>query len=139
MTVITPHAPHRRLIDWEWSGPGDVMSELATMSTLCGLTDDQVETVLELYFGTGDVTSVHRARERLWRMYRLTREAGWCHVKSRCSGWEVTGYDYVAEAVASARRFAEELNRPEVLEWMLEVSAAVQEMKSRGHAIQATP
>lgn len=114
------------------------MSELATMSTLCGLTEDQIETVVELYFGAGNVTSVHRVRERLWRLYRLTREAGWCHVKSQCSGWEVDGYDYAAEAAASARRFADELSRLEVSEWMLALSAAVKEKISKDHAIQAT-
>jgi thiamine kinase-like enzyme len=115
----------RKLIDWEWSGPGDVTSELATMITLCGLDDVHAETVLELYFGVGNVTPLHRVRERLWRLYRLTREAGWCYVKSLCPGWEVAGYDYKAEAITTARRFASETAAPEVAEWLTVLSAAL--------------
>ena len=96
------------------------------MITLCALDGFRAETVLELYFGAANVTPLHRVRERLWRLYRLSREAGWCHVKSMCCGWEVAGYDYKAEAIATARRFASELAQQEVAGWLTTLSDAVE-------------
>ena len=74
-------SPRAYLIDYEWSGLGDRVCDLATFCLLAGLDAAGEDRVLRAYFGDRGVSPLHRARLRLWRLWFAVRGALWSAVK----------------------------------------------------------
>ena len=114
------------LIDWEWSGPGDRLFDLATLCHLSGADEGDV---LDEYFGAAHVTALVRARLALWRLWFGVRGALWSAVKAASTrgmaaselpcdyaayaaeGWEAFGAGAAtAAATAAMERVLRELD-----------------------------
>jgi thiamine kinase-like enzyme len=67
------------LIDFEYSGPGSPMFDLANLSSNSQFTEAQSAELLEAYFGRTDFARAHRAMEAA----SLLREALWSLVSAR--------------------------------------------------------
>ncbi len=112
------------LVDWEWSGPFDVMHDIAKLVLLSELNDAEGEArVLRLYYGAEAVTPLHHARIRLWLLHTVSREALWCHAAA--SNPADDDFDYAGEAKRFAREFADRLATEETALLMAEVEAAL--------------
>ena len=71
------------IIDWEWSGPGDRLGDLASF---CGLSEQDSEgemRVLSKYLEGGEPLAVDQARLRLWRMWFTLRGGLWALCKAK--------------------------------------------------------
>jgi thiamine kinase-like enzyme len=66
------------LIDFEYSGRGSPMFDLANLSSNSGFTAEQSAELLRVYFGSGDLARAHRAMEAA----SLLREALWSLVSA---------------------------------------------------------
>ena len=121
------------LIDWEWSGPFDVVHDLSKLVLLCELDEFGADEVLELYFGAGNVTPLHRARMKLWFLHTISREALWCLAVVRSDrpvgegepGDPNPEYDYLKEGEQLAAKFLAKLAAPETAELMAQLTAAL--------------
>lgn len=67
------------LIDFEYSGPGSPMFDLANLSSNSGFSAGQSAELLRAYLGSGDFARAHRAMEAA----SLLREALWSLVSAR--------------------------------------------------------
>ena len=111
-------------VDWEWSGPFDVMHDIAKLVLLSELNDAEGEAqVLRLYYGAEAVTPLHHARIRLWLLHTVSREALWCHAAA--SNPADDDFDYAGEAKRFAREFVDRLATEETALLMAEVAAAL--------------
>lgn len=115
------------LIDWEWSGPFDVVHDLSKLVLLCELGEPGENEVLELYFGRQAVTPIHRCRMKLWLLHTMSREALWClaKAKSPIEQGVARGYDYVKEGQQFAEEYAAKLELPETAALMAQLEAAL--------------
>lgn len=113
------------LIDWEWSGPCDVMHDIAKLALLSEMNTEDEKKVLRLYFGPEFEAKMpfYIARMRLWHLHTMSREALWCHAKSNNPADD--DYDYVGEAKKIAQEFVEKLEKEETTSFMAEVEAAL--------------
>jgi len=113
------------LIDYEWSGPGDRVCDLATFCLLAGCDEGGEDRVLRAYFGD-DLSVLHRARLTLWRLWFGVRGALWSAVKDAstrgvaAAGGELP-CDYAAYAAEGWAMFAERAAAPAVVAAMQHV------------------
>lgn len=112
-----------KLIDWEWSGPFDIMHDIAKLVLLSELDAKGEAAVLRLYFGPEAVTPIHHARIRLWLLHTTSREALWCHAKALNPADD--DYDYAGEAKRLARDFVDKLETDETASLMGKIEAAL--------------
>jgi thiamine kinase-like enzyme len=102
---------HVWIVDYEYSGMGDLFFDLGNLSINNGLSADAQALLLHLYFG--DVTDAHRSRLQLMRIMSDFREAMWGVVQQAISTLDFDYVDYAdrhfARCLASASddRFGE--------------------------------
>lgn len=89
------------LIDFEYSGPGSAMFDLANLSSNASLTAEQSAELLKAYFGCTDHARAHRAMEAA----SLLREALWSLVSARHI--HERDFDYTAYADLHVARLRE--------------------------------
>jgi thiamine kinase-like enzyme len=89
------------LIDFEYSGPGSAMFDLANLSSNAQFTADERSELLRAYFGRDDLAQAHRAMEAA----SLLREALWSLVSARHI--HERDVDYVAYADKNFARLRE--------------------------------
>lgn len=82
-----------RILDWEYSGMGDVFFDLANFSSHHQFSEDDERFFLETYFG--GFREADAARLRLMRMMSDLREAMWGTVQARLSTLD---FDFVGYA-----------------------------------------
>ena len=73
------------LVDWEWSGPGDRLCDLATFCDLCHFDDEAERRALSEYFGEETLLASRgllAARLKLWRLWFVVRGSLWAAVKA---------------------------------------------------------
>ena len=87
-----------RIVDWEYAGMGDRFFDLANFSVNHELTRDQVEILLDAYFG--EVTDEHREHLRLMRFMSDFREAMWGVVQQGISNLDFDFEDYAQKHFA---------------------------------------
>ena len=97
-----------RILDWEYSGLGDIFFDLANFAAQHEFTSDQEEILLRAYFG--QPTQRQRARLKLMRIMSDLREAMWAMVQAGVSklDFDYAGYgqkyfDRVQAAASDAR------------------------------------
>ena len=76
------------LVDWEWSGPGDRVCDLATFCDLCNFDDETERRALSEYYGQEILlasTGLYEARLKLWRVWFVVRGSLWAAVKAASS------------------------------------------------------
>jgi thiamine kinase-like enzyme len=81
-----------RIVDWEYAGMGDPFFDLANFSVNHELADDQVDVLLEAYFG--QVREQDREHLRLMRFMSDFREAMWGVVQQGISDLDFDFEDY---------------------------------------------
>jgi thiamine kinase-like enzyme len=89
------------LIDFEYSGPGSALFDLANLSSNAGFTAEESADLLRAYFGSPDHARAHRAMEAA----SLLRESLWSLVSARHI--HERDFDYVAYAGANFARLRE--------------------------------
>ena len=89
---------HVWIVDYEYSGMGDLFFDLGNLSVNNGLSVDAQELLLHLYFG--DVTAAHRARLQLMRIMSDFREAMWGVVQQAISTLDFDFPNYADEHFA---------------------------------------
>jgi len=103
------------LIDFEYAGMNDVFFDLANLSVNSGLTDDDEERLLRLYFG--EVTARRWARLQLMKIMSEFREGMWAVVQQAISSLDTDFVAYADERLRSCQQIAE---RPDFERWLLD-------------------
>ena len=80
------------LIDWEYSGAGHPLFDLAHASTAAGLTLEQQRALLEAYPGCSSMANL--AELQIFRVVALLRESLWSTIQTVASDieFDYTGY-----------------------------------------------
>ena len=71
------------VIDWEWSGPGDRICDLATFCGLSGQDSKGEKHVLSKYLEVDEPLALDQARLRLWRIWFTLRGGLWALCKAK--------------------------------------------------------
>ena len=71
------------IVDWEWSGPGDRIGDLATFCALSEQDSDGEVVLLAKYLGVDEPSDLQRARFHLWRIWFTLRGGLWALCKAR--------------------------------------------------------
>ena len=125
------------LVDWEWSGPGDRVCDLATFCDLCNFDDDTERQALSEYYGEETLVAskgLLQARLKLWRLWFVVRGSLWAAVKAASSSngrkeesekkkladkeekaEEIPPCDYAEYAATGWKTFAERIGTQTVL------------------------
>ncbi len=106
-----------RILDWEYSGMGDIYFDLANFSSHHRFDDDQVHFLLECYFGTP--TPKQFARLQLMRPMSELHEAMWGTTQIGISKLDVDFREY---ANLWFGRATEAINDPRWGNWLKELS-----------------
>ena len=96
-----------RVLDWEYSGMGDIFFDLANFCVNHGLADEEEARLLRAYFGS--VTAENRARLELMKIMSDFREAMWGMLQSGISALE---FDFLGYAQRHFARMRKNLNDP---------------------------
>lgn len=84
-----------RIVDWEYAGMGDRFFDLANFSVNHELTDAEVDTVLDAYFG--EATDARREHLRAMRFMSDFREAMWGVIQQALSDLDFDFEGYAAK------------------------------------------
>ncbi|MEY4231133.1 MAG: hypothetical protein RLZZ362_1982 [Actinomycetota bacterium] len=103
------------LIDFEYAGMNDVFFDLANLSVNSGLTDNDDERLLRLYFG--EVTRQRWARLQLMKLMSEFREGMWAVVQQAISSLDTDFVAYADERLRNCQQIAE---RPDFERWLLD-------------------
>jgi thiamine kinase-like enzyme len=87
-----------RIVDWEYAGMGDRFFDLANLAVNHELSDDEVDVLLEAYFG--EVRDEHRRHLHLMRFMSDFREAMWGVVQQGISNLDFDFEDYARKHFA---------------------------------------
>lgn len=72
LNMLIDQADKLSLIDWEYAGMADFSQDLGTFAVCCELDDDEIETLLEAYFGAPATLEQRR------HVYASIAMSGWC-------------------------------------------------------------
>jgi thiamine kinase-like enzyme len=108
------------LVDYEYSGMGDVFFDLGNLSINNGLSDASQETLLRLTFG--EPTQAHRARLQLMRIMSDYREAMWGVIQQGLSTLDI---DYVAYADRHFERLLRSMADERFERWLEQAAEAI--------------
>ena len=113
------------LVDWEWSGPGDRVCDLATFCDLCNFDDETERRALSEYYGQEMLkasTGLYQARLKLWRIWFVVRGSLWAAVKAASSSRnKEEPCDFVEYAATGWKTLAERMDMTAVIEAMQRV------------------
>jgi len=106
-----------RILDWEYAGMGDIFFDLSNFSHHHLFTDDQVNVLLQAYFG--EVTPRRYARLRLmWAMSEI-HEAMWGTTQIGISRLDEDFKGYADQFFGRARQW---LRDPRFEQWLVDVA-----------------
>ena len=71
------------IVDWEWSGPGDRIGDLATFCALSEQDSDGEGLILAKYLNNDEPSDLDRARLHLWRIWFTLRGGLWALCKAK--------------------------------------------------------
>ena len=107
------------IIDWEWSGPGDRIGDLATFCALSEQDSDGEVVLLAKYLGVDEPSDLQRARLHLWRIWFTLRGGLWALCKAKSIHFfnrdaaEITeDDDYEKFCDFDIKTFIKSLNKP---------------------------
>ena len=107
------------IVDWEWSGPGDRIGDLATFCALSEQDSDGESVLLAKYLGVDEPSDLQRARLHLWRIWFTLRGGLWALCKARSIHFsnrdvaEITeDDDYEKFCDSDIKTFITALNKP---------------------------
>jgi thiamine kinase-like enzyme len=103
-----------RILDWEYAGMGDPFFDLANFSGHHDLSDEEMMTLLEAYFG--ESTPARLATVRLMRLMAAFWEAMWGVVQATCSELDFDFLGYAEEHLAKVRTSLADPDFPRWLE-----------------------
>ena len=121
------------LVDWEWSGPGDRVCDIATFCDLCNFDEETEQLVLSEYFGKDALLASRgllEARLQLWRLWFAVRGSLWAAVKAGSSSGHVNQEeeapcDYAEYAATGWKTVAERMGAIAVARAMQRVTEAL--------------
>ena len=117
------------LIDWEWSGPGDRVCDIATFCDLCNFDERIERRVLSEYFGEEALDASRgllQARLQLWRLWFVVRGSLWAAVKAARRIDETKEVcDYAEYATAGWKTLSERFDTQPIAAAMEQVKRAL--------------
>ena len=108
-----------RILDWEYSGMGDILFDLANLADHNEFSDDDEQVLLRDYFG--DYTLHDHARLKLLRIMSDFREAMWGIVQSTISTLE---FDFSGYANKFFERMQSQASDPRYQQWLRAAAGA---------------
>jgi thiamine kinase-like enzyme len=99
------------ILDWEYSGKGDLFFDLGNLAANNIFSHEQEVTLLRFYFGEARASALQRLR--LMRLVSEMREATWGFLQTRISTLNI---DYLSYALLHLGRFLKGLGRTKSLQ-----------------------